>query len=277
MKTPWMKRSLTALVILGFVVVMCWGATVIVLNAVYDIPETAAPANPAAGFERYYADSTTHKFTCLTSAGASCLGGGGGLTAAPPYLTDGTHFFVAATGYQATLPNGGSFSYINGVTPSVTMAGTNGDYLYGGTGTTQYFQTQSCSTSIEAEFTAEINGAATGAAGIWVWDSTNSHLFVFEFVASTTIALQGEEFSYSGTGNPSPISAYFGPLGAFGAEPVQHYKMSVSGGTLSISYSLDGGGTYFTLNTQSGIGTLSACGTTVISPTVMDILSLATN
>ena len=56
------------------------GAAVLVLNAVYDIPETAAPANPASGFERYYADSTSHQLTCLTHTGTSCLpsGGGGG-------------------------------------------------------------------------------------------------------------------------------------------------------------------------------------------------------
>jgi hypothetical protein len=59
---------------------LCYGATVLVLNAVYDQPEIAAPSNPASGFDRVYMDSTTHKWTCLTSAGASCApsGGGGG-------------------------------------------------------------------------------------------------------------------------------------------------------------------------------------------------------
>jgi hypothetical protein len=39
----------------------------------FDVLETASPANPASGRERLYADSTTHKVTCLTSTGANCL------------------------------------------------------------------------------------------------------------------------------------------------------------------------------------------------------------
>lgn len=37
-----------------------------------DVTEIAAPANPAAGVERLYSNSTTHTFACLTSAGTSC-------------------------------------------------------------------------------------------------------------------------------------------------------------------------------------------------------------
>lgn len=41
-----------------------------------DATEIAAPANPAAGNDRLFLNSTTHLFDCRTSAGASCIPGG---------------------------------------------------------------------------------------------------------------------------------------------------------------------------------------------------------
>ena len=38
-----------------------------------DIPEQAAPANPSAGNDRLYANSTSHTLKCLTSSGGDCL------------------------------------------------------------------------------------------------------------------------------------------------------------------------------------------------------------
>lgn len=38
-----------------------------------DVTETAAPANPSAGNDRLYTDSSTHLLTCLTSSGGSCM------------------------------------------------------------------------------------------------------------------------------------------------------------------------------------------------------------
>lgn len=43
----------------------------------YDIGTRAGPGNPAAGNIRVYADSTSGNLTCLTSAGANCIPGGG--------------------------------------------------------------------------------------------------------------------------------------------------------------------------------------------------------
>ena len=42
------------------------------LGGVHDVKEIATPENPAADTERWYADSSTHKMTCITSSGASC-------------------------------------------------------------------------------------------------------------------------------------------------------------------------------------------------------------
>jgi hypothetical protein len=44
------------------------------LNNFADITESATPANPAAGVERVYANSTAHGLKCITSAGNNCLG-----------------------------------------------------------------------------------------------------------------------------------------------------------------------------------------------------------
>jgi hypothetical protein len=49
-----------------------------------DVTEIAAPANPAAGNDRLYTDSGTHKLACLTSGGADCMPTGGG-SAGPQY------------------------------------------------------------------------------------------------------------------------------------------------------------------------------------------------
>lgn len=43
-----------------------------------DVTEIAAPANPSAGNDRLYLNSTTHLLACLTSSGGNCIGGGGG-------------------------------------------------------------------------------------------------------------------------------------------------------------------------------------------------------
>lgn len=43
-----------------------------------DVSEIAAPANPSAGVDRLYTNSTTHKLACLTSGGADCMPSGGG-------------------------------------------------------------------------------------------------------------------------------------------------------------------------------------------------------
>ena len=63
----------------------------------YDVTETAAPANPAAGTLRIYANSTTHELTQRNSAGTEVKlsdgsgGGGGGAPTDAQYLTLGVN------------------------------------------------------------------------------------------------------------------------------------------------------------------------------------------
>jgi len=44
----------------------------------HDEAEQAAPSNPAAGFERWFANNSTHLMSCLTSSGGNCAPSGGG-------------------------------------------------------------------------------------------------------------------------------------------------------------------------------------------------------
>ena len=58
------------------------------LDYYQDREETAAPGNPATGYERVYSNSTTHLLTCLTSTGGSCLPSGSSYPA--PVTVSGT-------------------------------------------------------------------------------------------------------------------------------------------------------------------------------------------
>jgi len=208
-------------------------------------------------------------------------GGGGGITFAPPYLFNGTNYYVAGTGYQATLPPA-SPSWINGVAPNITAtAGPNGDYVAVTTGAN--WQTQSCSTSVEAEF-APVSGSFSNAQdwGIWMYDSTNS--IIWEFMASNHSGvpeIQVNEWSYSGSGNPSYVSTVSpSPFSQPPFQALPHFKISVAAGTATFAASANGGGTFATLQTES-VGTISQCGFDIVgassNPTMIDVYSLKTN
>ena len=79
----------------------------------FDITETAAPANPAAGTERLWADSTSHLFTCKISTGASCSSGGGG--GGPLFQVNGTALTSSSTvNYQnSAVTNGLTLGFNN--------------------------------------------------------------------------------------------------------------------------------------------------------------------
>lgn len=48
-----------------------------------DMLEIAAPSNPVSGRERWYANSSTHTLSCVTSSGSSCASSGSGLPTLP--------------------------------------------------------------------------------------------------------------------------------------------------------------------------------------------------
>ncbi len=83
-----------------------------------DLSEQAAPANPPSGFERYYADSTTHALKCITSSGTSCMPSGGSGTIDDTSLVHtsgdetigGLKTFSGDTSFQGNVVIAGSMS-----------------------------------------------------------------------------------------------------------------------------------------------------------------------
>jgi hypothetical protein len=75
------------------------------IDGYQDVLETAAPSNPASGYERWYADSASHLLSCLTSSGASCApsGSGGAVTSVSG---DGTFYTNSGSSGAVTLTLG---------------------------------------------------------------------------------------------------------------------------------------------------------------------------
>lgn len=212
----------------------------------------------------------------VVAAGVATFSATGSFSAAPPYFTDGTNFFVAGSGLTATKPPA-SPSYLNGVVPTTAATGTNGDYVFSGTGNN--WQVLTATTSVEIEFGSSSSNTnmSTGspAIGCWVHDNTNNAIYFF----GTTSVNGGfqvlfENWTYNGTGNPT-----FGSfLKTMFATPqgIMHLKLSKSGGTLTASISLNGGPTLTPLATTS-VGTITQAGFGMNSNTefgVGDVYSL---
>lgn len=220
------------------------------------------------------------------SSGAG--GGSGTFSAAPPYFYDGTHYYVAWDGYQATKPTS-SPTWINSVTPGTAGAGANGDYIFSGTGS--YWAETAGTTSVEADFSAV--GDAVGQTpdvGIWAWDSSNNIIYVCaaryptQLTGSTNAYAAYtvmDSYSYNGSGNPAFSSTIF-PSGTnqaigTGGGNRWHFKLSKAASTLTCAISLDGGGNYTTLATHA-VGTISDLGYTGGGGgEIVDIFSLVVN
>lgn len=111
--------------VLALVTVGVYQARAILVNALMDFIQIGAPSNPSAGQSRVYVDSSTHQLACLNSDGSSCApSGGGGATPAAPYLTNsGTSYLTSPLIRAVTLPVDGSFAWVNQDTATVTNQG----------------------------------------------------------------------------------------------------------------------------------------------------------
>jgi hypothetical protein len=209
--------------------------------------------------------------------------GGTTVAAAPPYIELGSTFY-SSTFYAVTKPSS-TPTWINSVTPTVTI-GTNGDVvLNSSTSTGAFWAETSGTTSVEAEFSC--SGAQTtnsSGCAIFAYDSTNSHIWQFGINSTEGTSggcqLQMNEWNYSGTGNPSFNTATFGS-GTL-CQSIYHLKISKSSTTLTFAQSLNGGVTFVTITTQGGIGTLADLGYAIFvgsatEPSIMDVLSLVVN
>jgi len=193
------------------------------------------------------------------------------VSAAPPYLSLSGTKYVAATMFPAVIPNFTGWTYLQGTTTNTT--GANGSVLLENhSSTTDAWFGTTASASIEAEFNVgsyDITSSSSAGfyfAGIYLWDSTNNFLYtltLYNFInenpganANTTPILLMGKYSYSGTTIGARTTLIDGGVLVWA---VPHLKISVSGGTLTAAYSLDGGQTFHPLATQS-VGTISKGG-----------------
>ena len=181
-------------------------------------------------------------------------------------------------GYQATLPviSGGTWAVIGTNTLSTTTGANNNILLTASGAGTDYFLGQTTKTASIETF-AQTGSSANGTQdfGLTVWDSTNNLLYACESNYSTTGHLLADVYNYTGTTGAHTTPSYVSSSSSTAVQ-AGHIKAAVSGGTLTCSYSLDGGKLYSTFYTIA-VGTVSNLGIHVYGTAVVNLQSLAAN
>jgi hypothetical protein len=216
-------------------------------------------------------------------------GAGTTVTAAAPYINIGGTKYVASTMWPygafptCTSLDANTLTATSGATGSkklVSNQAVGGGGIYCGVTAT---------TSIEQEFSVGSSsvGSPTGTGnylvGNWIYDSTNAAIYVigvkFAEEASTSAidahpSLWVLQYSYTGSGTP----AFVAQVGYQTGVPTKnlHLRIAKSGGTLTASYSDDGGATY-TPAYSVAAGTISQAGAYLDGGTTMTILSSVIN
>ena len=222
-----------------------------------------------------------------TNGGTTACGGGATVTAAPPYVEIGSTFYDHDFYAVTKPPVCASTTWLNSVTPSSCTNGTNGDVVIKTSSANQYWATQTATSSVEGVFSISSNTTATSnvsGGGIWIYDSTNSKVYLFQAVGTGNAEYILGFNSYNCTSpcsstSPSGASGLFTwwGSGAYGVGGNAHLKLSVSGSTLTIAISLNGGVTFMTLATES-VGTITKGGYAVnvsgTDTTMMDVQSI---
>lgn len=203
----------------------------------------------------------------------------GGPIALPPYLKMIGNLYVPADNmYQATLPPASLTGWGQFGAGGVTKAnGANGDVLLTATMTTpSFFSAPSQIISIELSSNC-VGGtnSATPICGIYVWDSTNSKLYSANLItdAQAGSGITTNTYTYNGSGSPSFSSQDSVFITAFATT---HLKGAVSAGTLTFSYSQNGGTVLSTQHTYS-VGTIGNLGVVVGGPATHDLYSIVVN
>lgn len=95
------------------------------LSRVMDVNEIAAPANPAAGFERWYANSSTHQLSCLNSAGGNCILTGNSAVYSTPSAS--TNASIGATTMATAGGSGNTYRFSGYADGTVAGTGCSGN------------------------------------------------------------------------------------------------------------------------------------------------------
>lgn len=197
---------------------------------------------------------------------------GGGTIAAPPYLSAGGNFYIPADNMSlATLPPASFTGWGTGIaggTGTITN-GTNGD-VTAKSSSQNYYTAPTAVTSIEIVFRIVQQG------GVFICDATNSKIYLFNInggAAPPNLYVSTYTISGTCTSTSAPSFSSQTSLGTTGS--VLHLKISVSGGTATFAYSLNGGQQFQTQSTLS-VGTIGSLGIAVYSQPV-DFYSLVVN
>lgn len=184
-------------------------------------------------------------------------GGVSGVTSLPPYLELGTTLYIPTDNMStATLPNLTGYTVIGSSSPTVTTA-ANGDVLLATTaGSVLWYADPTHIASIESVLSYSTNTTGQSAvAGLFAYDSTNSRIQTCH--SSPANGLVSYAYTYSGSGTPSFSGTNFSSSNVL--QSSFHLKLAISGGTLTCSFSLNGGVSYATWLSQS-IGTVAKIG-----------------
>ena len=192
----------------------------------------------------------------------------------PPYFYDGTNYFLPQDGmFQATLPSFSGWSALSGTVTTSAVSGGNGEYNALNTSTSFAFleQSSAISSSIESAFsggTIPSGGVVQNipsAFGIFVCDQTNNKLFVISFTTVVNYSQYVQVTSYSVAASTgcttanTPSSASIVAAGWNVGVSIPHFKISWTGGTVTLSQSIDGGSYYKTVYSTT-IGTVASSG-----------------
>jgi len=213
----------------------------------------------------------------MMTIGNSPSGSGTTVTPVPPYIELGSTFYDIVM-FAVTKPVACASQVFIGTAPTCTN-GSNGNVVLSSTATnTVYWSKIALSSSIDVDlrvlcsFVAANTSTANGCGiGIWIFDSSNGLVWTIERTAPSATA--GDTFylnkytcSTTCPATTQPVySATNYALGGSWFGPNLHLRLSVSGSTLTYGISEDGGATYQTVNTQTGIGTIADGGIIIYS------------
>lgn len=213
---------------------------------------TGANANPPAP-----PNSITINGTVCTLGSSCTVTSGTTVSALTPYISIAGIKYVAQTMFPFTALFSGSFLDTNTFT---TTASANGDvqanFTPGGPANAWYSTT--ATTSVEAEFSMGYSNSSGNFSGIWICDSTNNNIWVLEITSNNGLQSFSSALASCNPGTPGAFSN----VQTYAAQTpttLQHFKLSVSGGTLTFAVSLNGGKTFTIVRTQS-VGTISKAG-----------------